>query len=281
MPSPRITLVAAAPDIGARLPCRSVDPEVFYDGDPEVARARCRRCPAQPDCLRFALAHDRNFGMWGGFDDQERRRLAHRLGLPPVGHPDLAALLANLAMPEPAAAAAVDVVPPPAAETCATTGQRRRPTLTRDRLAAAIDREDHSGRTAAHIATIVGCSIRPVARRRRERETTQPLPVVDGRPPRAAVRYGWPGGGNANHERQSVVWAAARHYRTHGRHGGAVAVVAAEYGVAPRPVQEAVTMLRWAPDVAADVEAGWVSWSDGRRHADRVRRAARHHDLAA
>ncbi len=273
MPSPRITLVAAAPDIGARLPCRSVDPEVFYtDDQAEAARALCRRCPAQPDCLRFALAHDRNFGMWGGFDDQERRQIAARLHLPPVGHPDLANLLTNLPMPEPA--------PPPAVD--------EQPRLFGDQLAAAIDEHDRDGRSAAQVAAAVGCCVSTVTRRRADRRNNPnrvlpppaaalPAHAVPRRPARANIRYGWRGGHAVKAGRQAHLFAAARHYLDRGDVKG----TAAQFGIARNPLMEAVAIVRWAPDVAADVEAGWVQWAVAYEYAQQIRRLTEATDNAA
>lgn len=71
--------------------CREMDPSIFYPvpignysarviarrrEDPyAAARAVCRTCPVEDDCLNFALAiHDRE-GVYGGTDPEERRRI--------------------------------------------------------------------------------------------------------------------------------------------------------------------------------------------------------------
>ncbi len=72
-----------------RAACRSVDPELFFPvgtqgaGLVQVAAARavCRRCPVESDCLRWALANSQTSGVWGGTTEAERRalRVAPRL----------------------------------------------------------------------------------------------------------------------------------------------------------------------------------------------------------
>jgi WhiB family transcriptional regulator, redox-sensing transcriptional regulator len=61
--------------------CAQTDPEAFF---PETgqsapgAKAVCRACPVQGECLESALANDERFGVWGGLSEQERRELAER-----------------------------------------------------------------------------------------------------------------------------------------------------------------------------------------------------------
>lgn len=60
-----------------RAACRGADPAIFY---PEVgsyagaAKAFCRACPVQRDCLLHALANE-DHGMWGGLSERERAQL--------------------------------------------------------------------------------------------------------------------------------------------------------------------------------------------------------------
>lgn len=57
--------------------CVDVDPEVFYDElNVSPAKAICRTCPVKDACLIEALARGERFGVWGGVDQDERRRLA-------------------------------------------------------------------------------------------------------------------------------------------------------------------------------------------------------------
>jgi WhiB family redox-sensing transcriptional regulator len=63
--------------------CRSYDPELFFPigkaglGRAEVQRAKavCAGCPVRQACLDFALRTGQEFGVWGGYDEDERRVL--------------------------------------------------------------------------------------------------------------------------------------------------------------------------------------------------------------
>ena len=54
--------------------CRGVSPDVFYPLEPNFADARavCRRCAVQAECLTYALNKPELFGVWGGKSPQER-----------------------------------------------------------------------------------------------------------------------------------------------------------------------------------------------------------------
>ena len=61
--------------------CRTVEPELFF---PEgfglkeqraEAKAVCASCPSRGVCLEEALANREEFGVFGGLDEDERRRL--------------------------------------------------------------------------------------------------------------------------------------------------------------------------------------------------------------
>ena len=67
----------AASDLGATwrsaAECRGTDPEVFFD--PVLrrkARAVCRRCPVQGECLDYARSTHEPVGIWGGLSPTER-----------------------------------------------------------------------------------------------------------------------------------------------------------------------------------------------------------------
>lgn len=70
--APLITLTAlddAIEQLGAAVPCRSYDPEVFFaeaPADVEYAKSLCGTCPLREAC--FAGAKDRRepWGVWGG-----------------------------------------------------------------------------------------------------------------------------------------------------------------------------------------------------------------------
>jgi WhiB family transcriptional regulator, redox-sensing transcriptional regulator len=63
--------------------CRDTDPELFFPIGTtgaalvqiEHARAVCRQCPVQSDCLDFALTTNQDSGIWGGTSEEERRVL--------------------------------------------------------------------------------------------------------------------------------------------------------------------------------------------------------------
>jgi WhiB family redox-sensing transcriptional regulator len=83
--------------------CRHCDPELFFpDSDVRPVRAQveaakkvCRGCPVRGTCLRWALDHGQEAGIWGGTTEQERRQLrrhrsallspAYGQGIPPSG----------------------------------------------------------------------------------------------------------------------------------------------------------------------------------------------------
>jgi WhiB family redox-sensing transcriptional regulator len=66
--------------------CRDEDPELFFPvgtSGPALlqiqeAKAVCRRCPVNAECLNWALAAGEDFGVWGAMSDGERRELARR-----------------------------------------------------------------------------------------------------------------------------------------------------------------------------------------------------------
>ncbi len=43
-----------------------------------AAKAMCKRCPVRSDCLDEAIANGERFGIWGGMDQEERRKEARR-----------------------------------------------------------------------------------------------------------------------------------------------------------------------------------------------------------
>ena len=79
--------------------CRqAADPELFFPigsagiAVTEIQRAKaiCAGCPVQQPCLTFALATHQEFGIWGGYDETERRQLhrqRHRPGATSAARP--------------------------------------------------------------------------------------------------------------------------------------------------------------------------------------------------
>lgn len=66
--------------------CLSQDPELFFpigDSGPAVeqidrAKAVCRTCAVQQECLSWALETGQDSGVWGGLSEQERMTLRRR-----------------------------------------------------------------------------------------------------------------------------------------------------------------------------------------------------------
>lgn len=68
--------------------CRGADPVLFdpdQTADTALARLLCGECPVRRECLSWALNHA-EVGVWGGTDDNERKRLRRRLGIKVVRH---------------------------------------------------------------------------------------------------------------------------------------------------------------------------------------------------
>jgi WhiB family redox-sensing transcriptional regulator len=69
--------------------CLQEDPELFFpsgdggraQGQIEMARSVCARCPVRSDCLTLALTTDAKYGIWAGTTPVQRRRLRRRAGL--------------------------------------------------------------------------------------------------------------------------------------------------------------------------------------------------------
>ncbi len=66
--------------------CRDSDPELFFPvgtTGPAVeqiakAKAICAVCSVQEECLRYALETNQEAGVWGGYPEDDRRRLRKR-----------------------------------------------------------------------------------------------------------------------------------------------------------------------------------------------------------
>jgi len=108
--------------------CRQTDPELFFPGKGEScepAKRVCGRCPVLAECLRHALDHGENDGVWGGTSPRQRRALAqqHRPAAP-RGRPAFAIAPPHFAGPFPSLADvgvptdAVAVCPPGCCRRC-------------------------------------------------------------------------------------------------------------------------------------------------------------------
>ncbi len=61
--------------------CRDLDTAVFFpetEDEIAVAKAVCATCPVREACLEFALITRQDDGVWGGLDENERRRVRRR-----------------------------------------------------------------------------------------------------------------------------------------------------------------------------------------------------------
>lgn len=68
--------------------CRGCDPDLWYPEesmghvDGTQAKAICRACPVQSECLIDAIGERERRGIWGGLSYPDRRKLARMLGQP-------------------------------------------------------------------------------------------------------------------------------------------------------------------------------------------------------
>lgn len=56
--------------------CAQTDPEVFFPEkgeSPEPAKSVCAECDVAAECLRYALDHRIQWGVWGGVSYRKRR----------------------------------------------------------------------------------------------------------------------------------------------------------------------------------------------------------------
>lgn len=71
----------------AHAACRGEETIIFFPVAPshgksvdyEPARAVCRACPVRARCLAYAIAHDESWGIWGGYNKYERKRIPARM----------------------------------------------------------------------------------------------------------------------------------------------------------------------------------------------------------
>ncbi len=61
--------------------CRFLETDLFFPigktggavGEIQQAKAVCASCPVRRPCLAFALDTHQGYGIWGGYDEDERR----------------------------------------------------------------------------------------------------------------------------------------------------------------------------------------------------------------
>jgi len=78
-----LSLTIASDEWRRHAACRDTDPDLFFPVGTtgpaieqiENAKAVCKQCDAQADCLEFALATNQDSGIWGGTSEEERRKL--------------------------------------------------------------------------------------------------------------------------------------------------------------------------------------------------------------
>lgn len=66
--------------------CTSFEQDLFFPAgetgraaaDIDKAKGICGDCPAQMECLDYAVTTGQRFGVWGGTDENERRLLRRR-----------------------------------------------------------------------------------------------------------------------------------------------------------------------------------------------------------
>jgi len=81
-----LTLTLESDEWRRKAACRDTDPDLFFPVGTtgpaivqiENAKAVCRQCDAQAECLEYAIATNQDSGIWGGTSEEERRKLRKR-----------------------------------------------------------------------------------------------------------------------------------------------------------------------------------------------------------
>ncbi len=61
--------------------CREIDADIFFPEKGQrskPAKAVCRRCEVQAECLEYAIENQEQYGVFGGLSARERFRYADR-----------------------------------------------------------------------------------------------------------------------------------------------------------------------------------------------------------
>lgn len=80
------TLITEPPQWTKSAVCKSADHLDFFPkrgASTKEQKALCRTCPAQADCLAYALEDGAKNGIWGGASERERRQLRRKIGKKP------------------------------------------------------------------------------------------------------------------------------------------------------------------------------------------------------
>ena len=57
--------------------CKDTDPSLFFDDtNKNLAKAYCRLCEVQQECLDYAINNSERYGVYGGLDPSERSNLS-------------------------------------------------------------------------------------------------------------------------------------------------------------------------------------------------------------
>lgn len=82
-PSHLLSLTVASAEWRRQAACQDTDPDLFFPVGTtgpaieqiETAKAVCRQCAAQAQCLEYAIDTNQDSGIWGGTSEDERRQL--------------------------------------------------------------------------------------------------------------------------------------------------------------------------------------------------------------
>tara|TARA_R100000278_G_C5361113_1_gene125411 strand:+ start:260 stop:565 length:306 start_codon:yes stop_codon:yes gene_type:complete len=64
--------------------CVGVEQDIFFPergSSTRLAKAVCRRCEVQEECLEYAVNNGEKFGIWGGLSERERRAIRKKRGI--------------------------------------------------------------------------------------------------------------------------------------------------------------------------------------------------------
>ncbi len=64
--------------------CIGVDQDIFFPergASTRLAKAVCRSCEVQEECLEYAVNNGEKFGIWGGLSERERRAIRKKRGI--------------------------------------------------------------------------------------------------------------------------------------------------------------------------------------------------------